>query len=91
MPVDAKLLEILRCPVTKQHVRPMSAAELGRLNDRIAAGSVVHVDGSPVEQPLEDALVTENGNTVYKVEDDIPIMLEELSIAMDTLGDAVSP
>ncbi len=87
MPVDAKLLEILRCPVTKQHLHPLSAEELGRLNERIGAGGVVHVDGSPVDQPLDEALVTENGNTVYKVEDDIPIMLEELSIAMNSLED----
>ena len=86
MGVDAKLLEILRCPVTKQRLSLLSPDKLKSLNEKIAAGEVRHLDGTPVdgEQRLSEiqaALVTENGNTIYKIEDDIPIMLEDLSIA----------
>jgi uncharacterized protein YbaR (Trm112 family) len=81
MAVDAKLLEILRCPVTKQRLSLLSPDKLDALNARIAAGEVRHLDGTPVERELPAALITENGNTVYKIEDDIPIMLEDLSIA----------
>lgn len=81
MAVDAKLLEILRCPVTKQTLSPLSSEKLAALNERIERGEVKHLDGSVVEAPIEAALITENGNTIYKIEDDIPIMLEDLSIA----------
>ncbi len=80
MAVDAKLLEILRCPVTKQHVFPLSQEKLAILNEKIGLGEVNHVDGTEVEKDLDAALITENGNTLYKIEDDIPIMLEDLSI-----------
>ncbi len=80
MAVNAKLLEILRCPVTKQHVFPLSQEKLAILNEKIGLGEVHHVDGTEVEKDLDAALITENGNTLYKIEDDIPIMLEDLSI-----------
>lgn len=86
MAVDAKLLEILRCPVTKQHVFILDAAKLEALNREIESGEIKHLDGSSVEAPLDAALVTENGNTIYKIQDDIPIMLEDLSIAANNLN-----
>lgn len=81
MAVDAKLLEILRCPVTKQNLSLLSPDRLAQLNARIEKGEVTHLDGSPVTAAIDAALITENGNTIYKIEDDIPIMLEDLSIA----------
>jgi uncharacterized protein len=81
MAVDAKLLEILRCPVTKQNLSLLSPDRLTRLNARIEKGEITHLDGTRVEKPVQAALITENGNTIYKIEDDIPIMLEDLSIA----------
>ncbi len=86
MAIDAKLLEILRCPVTKQNVSLLSADRLAELNGRIERGEVTHLDGSPVTTTLAAALVTENGNTIYKIEDDIPIMLEDLGIAANLDG-----
>ncbi|MCZ7596512.1 MAG: Trm112 family protein [Gammaproteobacteria bacterium] len=80
MTVDAKLLEILRCPVTKQTLSLMPPDKLAALNAEIERGEVRHLDGSVVERALDGALVTANGNTIYKIEDDIPIMLEDLSI-----------
>ena len=85
MAVDAKLLEILRCPVTRQPLRLLAARKLETLNEKIARGEVRHLDGSVVERPLEAALITENGNTIYKILDDIPVMLEDSSIAANLL------
>ena len=83
MPVDRKLLEILRCPVTKQQVFPLTEQQLTAINQAIAAGNVVNVDGSTVNNPLEEGLVTENKNRVYRIEQDIPVMLEDESILTD--------
>ena len=80
MPIDRKLLEILRCPITKQQVFPLSDVQLATINTEIASGHVLQVDGSAVTKPIKEGLITENRNRVYRVEQDIPIMLEDESI-----------
>ena len=80
MPISEKLLEILVCPRTKTAVEMLSPEKLAALNTRIAAGGVKHEDGSPVEQPLEEALITVDGTTVYRIDDGIPVMLIERGI-----------
>lgn len=81
MPVSAELLKILCCPVTKVPVRELAASQLAVLNEAIAGGTVKHVDGTPVEGPLAEGLVTSDGATVYGVEEGIPVMLPGLGIA----------
>ncbi|MDE0309443.1 MAG: hypothetical protein OXI60_06385 [Acidiferrobacterales bacterium] len=82
MPVHSKLLEILRCPVTKQPLSALAEDKLARINAQIRAGQVQHSDESIVEKELDEALITENGTLVYRVDDDIPIMLQDFSIPM---------
>ena len=83
MPIDRKLLEILRCPATKQQVFPLTKQQLTTINQAIAAGNVIHADGSAIDDPLEEGLVTKNKNRIYRIEQDIPIMLEDESILTD--------
>lgn len=86
MPIDPKLLEILRCPVTKQGLNYLSQDKLETLNKKINEGVVSHIDGTLVESTVNAALITENGHTIYKIDDDIPIMLEDLSIDAGVLS-----
>ena len=83
MSVDRKLLEILVCPVTKQRVSMLPVAKLEIINRNIEAGEAQNHAGDVITTPLQEALVTENGNTVYPIEEGIPVMLEDQSI--DTL------
>lgn len=83
MAVDRKLLEILCCPVTKVPVTPLSKENLAKLNDAISRAAVHYVDGRKVDAPLEEALVTENGKTIYPVRSGIPVMLQDEGIAAD--------
>lgn len=89
MAVDRKLLEILCCPVTKSPVNRMSSSQLKRLNAEITAGNVHTVDGETIEAPLQEALITESGKFVYRVDDGIPVMLEDQGINTDQLPDGV--
>ena len=41
------------------------------------------------DAPLDEALVTADGRTVYRVDDGIPVMLENLAIPTEQLADAV--
>lgn len=83
--VDKKLLALLRCPVTKQPVRRLTPTQLQKLNDAIAAGRIKQQNGRPLHTPLEDALLTESGRTIYPIVDDIPVMVEAESIAVQQL------
>jgi len=81
MAVDRKLLDILCCPITRQSLEPLPRDALQRLNTLIEAGSVSYVDDTPVETALAGALITANGERIYPVDDDIPVMLEERCIS----------
>ena len=81
MSIDGRLIDILVCPVTKTPVKPLGKDKLAVLNQAIESGSVMRRDGAPVEEALEEALVTTDGKTVYPVDDGIPVMLEEHGIA----------
>jgi len=87
MPIDGKLLEILCCPVSKTPLTRLSASRLSKLNDAISAGQVQYVRGEPVEQPLREALITEDSRVIYPIVDDIPILLEERGIGTTQFQD----
>ena len=85
MTVDPTLLEILVCPVTKQPLSLLDSKRLETLNRLIASGEVYSVSGESVASPLQEALITRTGTTVYPVEQGIPIMLEGEGIAVENL------
>ena len=87
MSIDRKLLEILVCPITKVSVQVLGKRKLAALNREIAKGDVRHLDGEVVEAALDEALVTIDGRTVYRVDDGIPVMLEDLAIPTEQLAD----
>ncbi len=78
--IDAKLVEILRCPVTREPVSLAPKDRLRALNAEIVAGRLRYADGRKVEAPLEAALLTADGARIYPVRDDIPIMLADEAI-----------
>jgi uncharacterized protein YbaR (Trm112 family) len=86
MPVDGKLLEILCCPVSKVPLTRLTASRLKKLNEAISAGEVQYVRGEAVDQPLREALITEDSRVIYPVVDEIPILLEERGIGTTQLN-----
>ena len=80
MSIDGKLLEILCCPVSKTPLTRLPTSRLKTLNEAISAGTVQYVRGETVEDPLREALITEDSKVIYPVIGDIPILLEEKGI-----------
>jgi uncharacterized protein len=85
--MDKRLLDILCCPATKVPVRPMGKAEVDSLNRSIASGGVQTVDHSAVSAALQAGLITTDGKLIYRIEDDIPVMLANEAIATLQLND----
>ena len=83
--MDKKLLEILVCPLTKVPVRLLSKDKLAILNNAIANADLRRADGTRVETALSAALMTEDGKTIYVIDDDIPVMLEDQAIAANQI------
>ena len=79
--MDKRLLDILCCPATKVPVRPLAKSELEALNRSIAAGGVNTVEHTPVASALQAGLITTDGKLIYRIEDDIPVMLAGEAIA----------
>ena len=55
------------------------------MNAAIADGQVSTFDGTVVDTDLSEGLITTNGTRIYRVDDQIPIMLEAESIPADQI------
>lgn len=69
------LLEILCCPETHQSLGLVEPAAIATLNQKITGGSLKNRAGKPVTEPIEGALMREDGKFLYLIRRDIPIML----------------
>jgi len=78
--IDRRLLDILCDPVTKSPVRYLSANELEAFNRAVAAGALRTEGGAPLTAAASAALITRDGRSIYRIEDDIPVMLADEAI-----------
>jgi uncharacterized protein YbaR (Trm112 family) len=85
--IDRRLLDILCCPVTKSPVRQLTAGELDALNRAIAEGKVCTEAGTPLKSAAAAGLITRDGRTIYRIEDDIPVMLADEAVATARIAD----
>jgi len=84
--VDQELLDILVCPETKSPVKLVGADVLTKVNGAIAAGNVKNRGGEAVTDSIDGGLLREDGQFLYPIRDDIPIMLIDEAIPMSQLG-----
>jgi uncharacterized protein YbaR (Trm112 family) len=84
--MDKRLLPILHCPVTHKGLAPVKPATLKSVNAAIAAGDLSNRDGHTLQEPLAEALVTDDGKVLYPVASGIPVLLAGESINLEQLG-----
>ena len=89
--IDRRLLDILCDPVTKSPVRPLSPGELDALARAVAAGRITTEAGAPVKSAPSAGLITRDGRTIYRIEDDIPVMLRDEAIPTAQIDDFPRP
>lgn len=85
--MDRKFLDILCCPVTKQALAQLNKAELQALNQAIANGGLKRIDGSLQSDAIKEGLITRDHQTIYRVDDGIPVLLSDEGIATALIAD----
>lgn len=85
MAIDRRLLEILCCPVSRRPLRMLRSDQQQWLNNAIGAGGVQDVNGRTVSSPLSGGLITDDGKVIYRIDDDIPVLLPEEGIGTTQL------
>jgi uncharacterized protein YbaR (Trm112 family) len=84
--MDKKLLSILCCPITHKGLTLAQADKLAAINAAITAGKLTNRDGEKVEKALKEALITDDGKTMYPIDDGIPVLIEGEGVALDQLN-----
>ena len=77
MAIDRRLLEILCCPVSRRPLRVMRSDQLQWLNAAADKAVGQDVNGRSVTVPYAQALITDDGKVIYRIDDDIPVLLPE--------------
>lgn len=76
------LLEVLRCPETRQELHPADVKLVQDLNRRIAKSALKNRAGQPVAEPLDDGLLRADGKFLYPLRKNLPVMLIDEAIPL---------
>ncbi|MDY7012281.1 MAG: Trm112 family protein [Cyanobacteriota bacterium] len=79
---DREFLNILACPDTKKKVFFAESREISELNARILRGEVTNRANQKVETEITAGLIDEEGNSLYPIEEGIPMMLVDFAIPL---------
>lgn len=80
--IEPRLVSMLACPETGQAVHVADAMTVALLNAAIAAGTCRNAAGSAVREPIESALVREDGAVCYPIRDGIPLMIVDEALRL---------
>ena len=82
MAIDTELLQILVCPENRTPLSEASDEIITRLNAAIEGGTLKNRDGKAVDEKIDGGLIREDGQYLYPVREEIPIMLIEEGIPL---------
>ncbi|WP_447784806.1 Trm112 family protein [Stenotrophomonas bentonitica] len=85
--MDRKVIDLLCAPRTAQRLSLLDSKGLDALNRAIGAGTVTNLEGTPLVQPLREALLTQDRKQIFRVNDGIPVLLPEEAIDTAQIAD----
>jgi len=85
MKIDKKLLTVVCCPETKQRVRIAENSLIEQLNQSIEKREIYNRINQLVEKTLDGGLIREDGKYLYPIIEEIPILLIDEAIPIDSL------
>ena len=88
--IKPELLNILRCPETRQKVALAEPATITQINDAIAASRLRNRAGNPVSEKIDGGLVREDARFLYPIRANLPIMLIDEAIALPVSNPTLS-
>ena len=77
-----ELESLLRCPVSKLPLRAMDGEQLQQLNRHILQRALCHLDGTPVQAPLEAGFISQDGRFAYAVREGIILLTPEFALVL---------
>jgi len=80
--ISPDLLKILCCPETKAPLDLANGIELTEINRRIEKKELFTKEGKVVSEPLSGALVRADRKILYRIQNDIPILLIQEGILL---------
>ena len=80
-----ELFDILRCPENHARLAPANDALVAELNSRIRAGSLRNQAGREVHETIDGGLMRADGDLLYPIVDQIPVLLRDEAILLDQL------
>jgi uncharacterized protein YbaR (Trm112 family) len=89
--VDAELLKILCCPETRQPLALAESSLVQRLNEQITAGQLRNRAGKPITRKCDGGLIRKDGQFVYPICEDIPILLIDEAIPLRGVAEPARP
>ncbi len=82
--LDKDLLAILCCPDTKLEVSLADDLLVDRLNEAVGRGALKNKANKPVTEMLDGGLIRSDRKILYPIRENIPVMLIEEGIPLDT-------
>ena len=80
--IRSELLKILVCPENQSPLTIASDDLMSRINRAIAEGELENRAGQKLEHPLAGGLLRADGELLYPIVDDIPMMLGDEAVPM---------
>ena len=80
--LDPEFVKILVCPDNRTSVRFASEQEITDLNQKVEEGVLQNIGGRKVNDKLDGGLIREDGDLLYPVRKNIPVMLIEEAIQL---------
>ena len=80
--INPELLEILVCPEDKTSLHEADGDLITRVNAAIASGTLKNIAGDVIEERIEGGLIREDGQRLYIIRDDIPVMLIDEAVPL---------
>ena len=84
--IDEGLLNIIVCPETKQDLVLADPGLVEKINNLIEKGGLLNRSGQKITETIDGGLIQKDDRKyLYPIRDDIPILLIDESISLDTV------
>ncbi|MEK6249927.1 MAG: hypothetical protein N2C12_17205 [Planctomycetales bacterium] len=80
-----KFLDSAVCPKSHQRMQLADQSLIERLNQMIEDGTLKNSAGGEVAHPLDGGLIRSDGEVLYPIQDDIPVLLADQGILLKEL------